>query len=182
MWLCGIEYLFSVPALLGGAVVMNAGRGKKYNVCISDYILEVKVLRDGIVSWIPKEKCEFAYRSSVFRNKNMIVLAAKFCFPVAERDHTAKLREERIALCRQKQDNSAPNFGTVFCESNKIIMQMFKVFPIRKKNGIVYSAKTVNWMLNLGGSFDMAISLIEITKFIHKLFGQKCRTEVIMWK
>lgn len=40
----GIEYLYSVPGLVGGAVVMNAGRGRRYGQCISDYIEEVTFL------------------------------------------------------------------------------------------------------------------------------------------
>ena len=45
----GIEYLFSVPGLVGGAIVMNAGRGKTHKKCISDYIISVDAIRDGSV-------------------------------------------------------------------------------------------------------------------------------------
>ena len=38
----GIEYLFSVPTSVGGAVYMNAGRGKSIGVTISDYLEEVE--------------------------------------------------------------------------------------------------------------------------------------------
>lgn len=178
----GIEYLFSVPGLVGGAIVMNAGRGKEYRNCISDYILRVKVLKDGEVIWLSKDMCSFGYRTSIFQNKNYIVLAAEFQFPEMAQEKTAQLRAERIALCRKKQDNSAPNFGTVFCESNKVIMQMFKYFPIGVENGISYSRKTANWMLNKGGDFNAAISLIEKVEKVHKVCGKKCRTEVIVWE
>lgn len=38
----GIEYLFSVPTSVGGAVYMNAGRGKSEGLTISDYLVEVE--------------------------------------------------------------------------------------------------------------------------------------------
>lgn len=178
----GIEYLFSVPGLVGGAIVMNAGRGKEYHACISDYLTEVKVLKNGVVSWLSKEDCMFGYRSSIFQNGNYIVLAVKFTFPEMDQEKSKALRDERIALCRNKQDGSAPNFGTVFCESNKMIMQLFKRLPIGTAEGISFSKKTANWMLNKGGNFDSAMALIERVKKTHAVFGLKCRTEVIVWE
>ena len=52
----GLEYLYSVPGLVGGAIVMNAGNGKEWNNCISDHIVRVKVLHNGKIEWIEKKK------------------------------------------------------------------------------------------------------------------------------
>lgn len=178
----GIEYLYSVPGLVGGAVVMNAGRGKSFNKCISDYIESVKVFCKGQVYWVEKANCKFSYRMSIFRNSDVIVLAVRFKFNKMAIEICESLRKERLELCKKKQDNSAPNFGTVFCESNKAIMQMYKYLPIGKINGIEYSKKTANWMLNNGGSFEDAIKLLDAVERTHKLFRQKCRTEVVIWQ
>ena len=40
----GIEYLYSVPASVGGLVYMNGGRGRKYDSAISDYLESVEYL------------------------------------------------------------------------------------------------------------------------------------------
>ena len=178
----GIEYLFSVPGLVGGAVVMNAGRGKAYQACISDYILEVKILRENKVEWITKEQCMFDYRSSIFSLNDAIILAVRFKFPEENPERAATLREERKNLCKQKQDNSAPNFGTVFCESDKLIMQIFKLCSSRRKTGIVFSNKTSNWMLNKGGSFEDVLVQLERVKKVHKFFRKKCRVEAVIWE
>ena len=178
----GIEYLYSVPGLVGGAVAMNAGRGKSFSKCISDYIEKVKIHCGGKTYWVEKKDCNFSYRMSSFKNSNAIILCVKFKFERVDSIKCENLRTERIELCKKKQDNSAPNFGTVFCESNKIIMQLFKYLPIGSKKGIMYSKKTANWMLNNGGSFESAVLLIERVKKIHRVFGQKCRTEVIIWE
>lgn len=177
----GIEYLYSVPGLVGGAVVMNAGRGKSFNECISDYIESVKVFCRGQVYWMEKVDCKFSYRMSNFQHSDAIVLAVRFKFNKTSLETSEALRKERLELCKKKQDNSAPNFGTVFCESNKAIMQLYKYLPIGKKNGIKFSGKTANWMLNNGGSFDDVLILLKRVKKFHRVLGQKCRTEVIIW-
>jgi UDP-N-acetylmuramate dehydrogenase len=64
----GIEYLYSVPGLVGGAVVMNAGRGRKFNQSISDYIVEVRYLENDELKSITKDQCRFEYRDSIFKN------------------------------------------------------------------------------------------------------------------
>lgn len=177
----GIEYLYSVPGLVGGAVVMNAGRGKSFNECISDYIESVKVFCRGQVYWMEKVDCKFSYRMSNFQHSDAIVLAVRFKFNKTSLETSEALRKERLELCKKKQDNSAPNFGTVFCESNKAIMQLYKYLPIGKKNGIKFSGKTANWMLNNGGIFDDVLILLKRVKKFHRVLGQKCRTEVIIW-
>lgn len=177
----GIEYLYSVPGLIGGAVVMNAGRGKRFNKCISDYIISIKVFHNGKIEWIPKDECDFSHRYSIFKQSDYLVLAARMKFEKKEKQETERLRLERIEHCKQFQDNSKPNFGSVFSESNSFIMKLFQFKIIGKKDGIMFSSKTPNWILNCGGSFDDALLLINRVERIHKLFGKKCKREVIIW-
>lgn len=179
----GIEYLVSVPGLVGGAIYMNAGRGKKYGECISDYLLSVDILVNDNIKIIKKEDCAFSYRASVFQNmSNCIILGATFKFPnVSREDSSAKILE-RMNLCKRIQDMSAPNFGTVFCESNKYIMAFTKIIHPGYKNGCAYSSRTTNWMLRgENGTYDQAIRLLNKIKKWHCLFGQECRTEVRIW-
>ena len=179
----GIEYLFSVPGLIGGAIYMNAGRGKKHKQCISDYIISVDVLIDGILNTVPREEGTFSYRNSSFQTmKNCIIIGALFEFPSMSKSECDNRIKERLDLCKEKQDMSAPNFGTVFCESNKYIISLVKLLHIGKRNGCHFSDKTKNWMLHgPQGSFKEAISLLENIKKVHRLLGQKCRAEVRVW-
>lgn len=178
----GIEYLYSVPGLVGGAVLMNAGRGRSYQMSISDYILSVKVLFNGEIKWINKENCQFSYRSSIFKQMGYVVLAAKFKFIPMEKEATYKKRKDRIELCRKTQDNSLPNFGTVFCESDKLIMKAFQMMLFRKSGKVMFSSKTINWMLNDGGTFEDVERLLERVEKTHKFLGKNCQKEVIVWK
>ena len=61
----GLEYLFSVPAMVGGAIVMNAGRGRAYNKSISDYVVKIEVIHNGEIKILEKEECQFSYRHSL---------------------------------------------------------------------------------------------------------------------
>ena len=178
----GIEYLFSVPGLVGGAVVMNAGRGKAYHCTIGDYIQRVKVIHNGRIEWILRDACHFSYRSSIFQSGEYLILGVEFKFPKVAPVEAEIHRKQRINLCRSRQDGSAPNFGTVFCESNKLIMQAFKYLPIGKGNGICYSTKTANWMLNKGGSFTEVMKMLDRVKRVHEIVGAACRTAVVVWE
>lgn len=132
----GIEYLFSVPGLIGGAICMNAGRGKSHNKCISDYIESVDVYVDGEIKKYNRDQCQFSYRSSIFQAMpGCIIIGATFKFPQMSEEESSKLIAERKELCKQVQDMSFPNFGTVFCESNKYIMEIVKRIQIGKKGG-----------------------------------------------
>ena len=178
----GIEYLYSVPGLVGGAIVMNAGRGKQYRTCISDYIVSVQVLQDGELSELAKEDCEFAYRSSRFKNTSCIVVSAVFEFPEMPIEESAKTKKERIALCREKQDNSAPNFGSVFMECDPHIMAVAKKLKIGNKKAH-FSGKTENWIVKEeGGTFSDVENAIKKVEFLHKVFGKQCKREVIVWE
>ena len=176
----GIEYLYSVPGLVGGAIVMNAGRGKKYNQTISDYILAVDVLRDGQLITLQKEACRFSHRDSAFKNSNDLIVGCTFSFPPMDIAESEKKKKERIELCKQVQDASKPNFGTVFRESNPKIMN----YAQKKKLGskVHFSGKTANWILNEGGSFEDAMAAIKKVEFLHKISFKKCSREVIVWE
>lgn len=178
----GIEYLYSVPGLVGGAITMNAGRGEVYKKSIADYIVSVKVYHEGKITWIDKQECGFEYRHSIFKNTNYIILSCEFCFEKLDPDEAKKLCVERINLCKQVQDNSLPNFGTVFCVSDPRIMKLMMTVFFRKRGNIRFSKKTPNWLLNDSGRFQDAIRLLHRVQNIHKILKKECRTEVVIWK
>lgn len=130
----GLEYLYSVPGLVGGAVVMNAGRGKKFNQSICDYILYVEVIRNEKRMRLEKKDCQFTYRNSIFKNSNDIITIAVFQLQKANSEVSKQLKQERIELCKEIQDASKPNFGTVFMVCDAKIMNFAKKYAIGKGN------------------------------------------------
>lgn len=178
----GIEYLFSVPALVGGAVVMNAGRGRSHNKSISDYIVDVTYLEGGEVKTIKREDCNFSYRDSIFKNSKKIVIEVTFRFEEFNKEELVNLRKSRISYSKKIQDNSKPNFGSVFSESNKYILYLLKNTKLGKLDDVEFSRKTPNWILNKNkSSFDSCYKLINRAVYLHRLLGRKVKKEIIIW-
>ena len=177
----GIEYLYSVPALLGGAVYMNAGTGKATNKCISDFLVSVDVLHNGEVKTLLKEECDFSYRHSIFKNGEYLILSARFRFPYGKREDFEALIRERLEHCKVHQDASKPNFGTVFSNADNSIMRLMAKLD-KKSSGVHFSQKTRNWLVNERGTFKQALSRLRRVRLLHKLIAKPCSLEVIIWK
>lgn len=177
----GIEYLYSVPATVGGAIYMNAGRGKQYNKSISDYLVNVRVFDGKEIITLRKEECEFKYRESIFKKKDWIILEADFKFDYMTIEESTKIKKERIEYSKKIQDINNKNAGSVFRKSNMRIMNKLK--GIGWKNGVAYSKKTINWFNNNGnGTYKQAKFLIIITRILHRLFFKEIELEYIEWK
>ena len=178
----GIEYLYSVPGLIGGAILMNAGRGKPYGVSISDYIESVTVYDNGQIKVLSKEECGFSYRESIFKHGRYIILGANFNFDKKTLEESKKLKDERLELCKSVQDMSGYSFGSVFKTNNWKIMWVIRLIHPGYKKGMKFSKKTSNWMINKGeGTFKQAINLINMVSTLHKIFKCSVEPEVIIW-
>ena len=179
----GIEYLYSVPGLVGGAIYMNAGRGKSFNQQISDYLLYVDILEDGAVERIGKEDCGFSYRHSAFHDRNAVIVSAKFLFEEMDPEEGKKRCKERMELVKQNQDNRYPNAGTTFCECNQKVMKFFQKTAGSKTSGVHFSDQKPNWLQNRGnGTFAEAEHLLQKVQQAHKIARKPCKLEYIVWK
>lgn len=183
----GIEYLCTVPGLVGGAIAMNAGTGKEQNLSISDYITTVTALeiKTGKVITLSKEQCEFSFRHSLFKNNSdYIILSAEFQFPIQVAEVSAKLCTEKKDYTKKYHDTAFPNFGSVFSVYNPYILALVSKLQLGDKNGIHFSGKTMNWIINTNmcKSSKKAFDIITSVKKMHKLCFQKCKVEVVMWR
>jgi UDP-N-acetylmuramate dehydrogenase len=142
----GMEYLYSIPGNIGGAVYMNAGRGRDQQLGISDYLVSVEVFDGERCFLVPKASCEFSYRDSIFHRKPWTILSAQFRLPEQPRAVGQQKVEERMAFTRRAQDHTAPNAGTVFKEG---FGRYGYAFRGRRVNGAMFSPKTKNWILNV---------------------------------
>jgi UDP-N-acetylmuramate dehydrogenase len=105
----GSEMLAGIPGTLGGALIMNAGA---YGGEISDYLLDVTVLRGDEVLEIDKTDAGFRYRASDLRGD--IVLAARFRFPEGESEELRRRRKELLIKRNAAQPVQHPNAGSIF--------------------------------------------------------------------
>lgn len=176
----GIEPLVSVPGMLGGLICMNASVPSA-STCISDYLESVDVFDGERTFAMNKANCKFGYRSSIFQSGKFLILGATFRFPKQDLSISREAVNNRLSKCRQNQDNSAPNFGSVFSDCSLKAMTF-----IRKRglsNGdITFSKKTNNWLLNNGGNFHEVCSVLDRAIFINKLFAKQAKLEVRIWR
>lgn len=174
----GIEYLFSVPTSIGGAVYMNAGRGRDIGIAISDYLEEVEY-------YSPSEKCfcvyrkeegDYSYRMSPFQGTDWIIVSATFRFKKQSPEETERLIKERMDHSKKYLSADKPSCGTVFCEGNRII---FRLLMGSRCGGAMYSKKTSNWISNMGqATASDVMSLIKKGIKWHRWIGSKCRVEI----
>lgn len=179
----GIEYLYSVPGLVGGAVIMNAGGGIKEGNSISDYIYSVTVLYKNELINLTKDECLFSHRSSLFKeNKEYVVVSVDFKFIEQDLGKSKEKIHDRLELTKRIHDLAHPNFGSVFCVYNPKIVNIIKKIQRKHDSGVWFSDKTDNWLVNCGGgTYKEAIMRINHIKKIHRMFHCECETEVIIW-
>lgn len=105
----GVEMLPGIPGTIGGAIIMNAGA---YGGEISDYLVEVEVLREGKLMAVRKAEAGFSYRHSDFRRD--VILRATFEFSAGDKGELMKRRRELLIKRNQSQPLNLPNSGSVF--------------------------------------------------------------------
>lgn len=175
----GIEYLYSVPASVGGLVYMNGGRGRKYNKSISDFLVKVDYLdlNDNEIHTYKVEKSDFSYRHSPFQDMDAIILKCYFRFLKQDSKTTEANIQERMKHSRERLSADKPSCGTVFCKGNRLLYRLMKGMKV---GGAQFSSKTPNWISNVGNAtYDDICKLIKKAEFLHKLFLSDCKIE---WK
>ena len=90
----GIEALSGIPGTVGGAIVGNAGA---YGRSIEETTVRVRAWDGTKEIWIVVGKCGFAYRESVFKQKDWIVLGAEFVFTKGTAKELRKISRKIIA-------------------------------------------------------------------------------------
>lgn len=99
--LSGLEALSGIPGSVGGAIVGNAGA---YGQTISGPLKEVEIfdVQSGEIKTLTKDECEFTYRDSIFKNKEWIVLSARFTFTKGDKEELEKKSKDIIETRNKK--------------------------------------------------------------------------------
>lgn len=174
----GFEYLYSLPASVGGIVYMNAGRGRMHHQQISDWLESVEYLdlTDMQVKTMHVDKCQWTYRCSPFHQMKAVILAATFRMKKSTAEEVTAKIQERKDTVKDSQEGNKPSCGSVFNKNNKYIMRLLRG---KRIGGACYSKKTNNWISNdQNGTADDVIALIHKAQKLHRLFFQKCNLEI----
>ena len=174
----GIEYLYSVPASVGGLVYMNGGRGKTMNMAISDYLDSVEYLDldDMAIKKYEVNLSDFTYRHSPFQDMNAIILSACFNFISQSPEITETKIKERLDHSKKHLSSDKPSCGSVFKNGNRIVYRLLRGMKV---GGVMFSKKTSNWISNVDdASYDDVCKLIKRAQLLHKLFLSSCQLEI----
>ncbi len=179
----GIEFLSTVPGSVGGALYMNAGRGRKYNLAISEYVEKVCCFIDGKIKIIDRNECEFGYRESAFmKMSRALILYAYFNFPLMEKSEIQNRINARLHEVNRFQDKTMYNMGSVFKTYVPEILDMIAEQG-NEQDSIYLSDKNHNWMVNNGnGNFEEAKLIINNVEQAHSRLGYDCELEIIVWE
>lgn len=174
----GFEYLYSLPASVGGIVYMNAGRGRIHHQQISDWLESVEYLdlTDMQVKTMRVDKSQWTYRCSPFHEMKSVILSATFRMKKSSVDEVAVEIQKRKDTVKASQEGNKPSCGSVFNKNNKYIMHFLRG---KRIGGACYSKKTNNWISNdQNGTADDVIALVRHAQKLHRLFFQKCNLEI----
>ena len=156
----GLDYLHSVPGNVGGAIFMNAGRGPSFRQAIGDKTVQVEFLHKNRVRVFSRQRCRFAHRRSVFHDlRKAVIISAELELEPIEPAIAKQRLTERIRFTKDTQDNTRPNAGSVFCKGLALGDELRGL----RIGDTMFSRKTSNWILNLGGptSDDLQLLLQE---------------------
>jgi UDP-N-acetylmuramate dehydrogenase len=110
--LAGLEWAVGVPGTIGGAVRGNAAC---FGSEMAATIIEVSAFdpaTDKIYA-MTKEECSFDYRTSVFKEKNIIVLSCKLLLKSGDGGQIRQ-RIEEVVTKRSESQPKRPSAGSVF--------------------------------------------------------------------
>ena len=168
-------YLASVPAMIGGALAMNAGRGKEHNKTIFDFVESVEYFDGDKIITLPKDQIKLEYRSTMFTGvQEKLILGATFKFPKVQLESDPIL--DRVLWAKDKQDPNGGNCGSVFKQYHTGILSRLRGLKIR---GAEFSGKTTNWINNTSEKTWPIFALIRVAKIAHFLLGKKAKLELI---
>lgn len=177
----GIEYLFSVPCSIGGAVYMNAGRGEVFKKSISDYITKVECynIDNKEIEILDNQQCNFKYRHSIFHNNKRLILRVTLDMLPKSKEEIESQIKDRIQHAKSHLDASKPSAGSIFLISDSSIMK--RLCGIRV-GGACWSKRTENWISNNGNAKQwQVLALIKLAQLLHKLTKKRCIKEVMIW-
>lgn len=161
----GFSKLYCIPGSVGGMIYMNASIK---DLALSDFVDCIIVLdKNNKIKQYNKKKCNFTYRSSIFKtNKSIILYAILKTIPVNKVLELNIIKNEIIKRF-QTQEISKCSCGSLFKNGNNYkAYQLINLLEDEKLkvNNVKISNKHKNFIINDNGSYKDALKLIKTIK------------------
>ncbi len=116
----GFEKLNGIPGLIGGSIVNNCSC---FNQCISDNLCQLNILDNlGDEKILNKEDINFSYHYSSLRNKNYLIINARFNKILCSKDELEKDYLKSLKYRQMYQPISKLTLGSTFKKMENIII------------------------------------------------------------
>ena len=172
-------YLASVPATIGGAIAMNAGRGRRSGGSIFDFVRRIRYYDLEACEVVEKSAADavLGYRKTIFTGStSKVILEVSFCFEKTSfKENPIEARKQYAAGI---QDYSGPNCGSIFKEYDPRVLRLLQRVGLRWK-GARYSRKTLNWILNDASAPGGIGAIIKVAENIHRVTRRPIAREII---
>lgn len=201
--LTGLEWAGGLPGTVGGAVRGNAGA---FGGEVKDSIFQVEALDEkGKRKTFSHAECKFGYRSSIFKEKNLIVLEATLQLRKGDREAIQAVAKDHIRYRKERHPLEYPNAGSIFknCDVKKVPKELAEAlkdvikmdpFPVIPTAAILARAKLQglragdaqisekhpNYIVNRGNASakDVLQLIADVKKRIKKQFGIELEEEI----
>lgn len=195
----GLEWAGGLPGTLGGAIRGNAGA---FGGEIKDVVLKVEAL-DGNAHLreFSNKKCQFSYRSSIFKKKGWVVVSATLKLERGNKKDIEKIARSRVNYRKERHPLEYPNIGSIFknCPfsdfSGKHKKELLKIvkkdpFPVvptaylisecglknKRIGGAKISEKHPNFIVNLGNA--KAKDVLKLIRIVKKKVKNKFKVNL----
>lgn len=180
--LTGLEFASGIPGTIGGAMVMNAGA---YDGEMKQVVTQVTVMTEqGEILELDNETMEFGYRTSIVKNRPLIVLWAQMTLAKGDMREIQEKMDDFGNRRRSKQPLEYPSAGSTFKRpegyfAGKLIMDAgLRGYRI---GGAQVSEKHCGFIINVGNASAADISELmdEVVEKVKDQFAVTLEPEVI---
>lgn len=183
--LSGMEFLFVIPATVGGVVKMNSSA---HSQSIKDIIISAEVfdMTQKKVLNLSNDELELSYRTSILQKKPLILLEAVFNLEKQNKELIDKRMQENLDYRKEKQPAlTEPNFGSTFRNpQGAAVGKMIEELGLKGtvEGGAKISEIHGNFIVNYSKqatSTDVLRLMFKMYNAVKQKFGYEIKTEVI---
>ncbi|MCR5146378.1 MAG: UDP-N-acetylmuramate dehydrogenase [Clostridia bacterium] len=178
----GFEFASGIPGTIGGAVRMNAGA---YGSEFKDIVIETTYIdRQGNIAKLSNDEQKFAYRRSVFKDNDYIIIETKLLLHYEENNIAIKEKMDEYKQSRiNKQPIEYPSAGSTFKRgADFITAKLIDECGLKgyKVGDAEVSPKHAGFVINKGAATaNDVLKLIEIVKkAVAEKFGKDIELEI----
>lgn len=152
--LSGFEWVAGIPGTIGGAIRGNAGAFEKSMADVVERVELLEINSELIIKSYELKDCRFGYRSSIFKEKNnLIVLSAEIRLKTDDKEKIKESIERYLNYRKGKHPLEFPSAGSIFenPEGHSAAKLIEECGLKGKKIGQAQiSEKHANFIINLG--------------------------------